>query len=266
MKLTPSAVAAAAGGLGLHVSKRPSLKSDDAMDELRAARPDVMVVAAYGLLLPQSVLDIPPHGCLNIHASILPRWRGAAPIHRAILAGDECTGVTIMRMEAGLDTGPSLLERSLPITPSDTTGTLTEKLALMGSQAIVEALAILPSLVPRPQDNTLATYAAKISKAEAVIDWSWPASHAARVVRAFNPSPGAEGVVQDLHLKVWEAEAIDQAGIPAGMVSVPAPGVLLVGCGRGALRLLVVQRPGARRMNANDFLRGNPWGVALPVT
>jgi methionyl-tRNA formyltransferase len=258
MRLSPSAVATAASRLNLPVSRPTSLRSEAALHELRTLRPDVMVVAAYGLILPQPVLDVPLEGCLNIHASLLPRWRGAAPVHRAILAGDQVTGVTIMRMEAGLDTGPSLLETPVAIACTDTTGTLTEKLARVGAEAVVEALARLGSLVPRPQDSALATYASKVSKDEAMIDWSQPAANIERMVRAFNPSPGAEAMVHNLRLKIWEAQAVDRPGIAPGALS-DTPGELVVGCGHGALRLLVVQKPGARRMVAGEFLRGNPW-------
>ena len=176
LKTAASQVAAAAAKLGLRISKPTTLRSEDALAELRTIAPDVMVVAAYGLILPQAVLDVPRLGCLNIHASLLPRWRGAAPVHRAILAGDAGTGVSIMRMDAGLDTGAVLLERPLPISPYDTTGTLTEKLAVLGADALVDVLEHLPSLAANPQDAALATYAAKIAKSEALIDWSKPAA------------------------------------------------------------------------------------------
>jgi methionyl-tRNA formyltransferase len=258
MKLAPSPVAATASRLGLPVAKPGSLRSDAALAQLRAAAPDMMVVAAYGLILPQEALDIPALGSLNIHASLLPRWRGAAPIQRAILAGDTTTGISIMRMEAGLDTGPVLLERAVSIDAGDTTGSLTEKLAQMGAEALVEALARIDSLTPVAQDPARVTYASKVSKAEARIDWSLPAEEIARRVRAFNPAPGAEGQVGGILLKVWEAEALDTASMAPGVVS-EASGQLVVGCGRGALRLLVVQRPGGRRMPAREFLQGKPW-------
>ena len=258
MNLAPSPVALTAARLGLAVQKPQSLRDEGAVNMVAIARPDVMVVAAYGLILPQAVLDIPAHGCLNIHASLLPRWRGAAPIHRAILAGDSTTGVCIMRMEAGLDTGPVLLERPVPIDPRDTTGSLTEKLAQLGAEAIVEALARIDALVPKPQDPVRATYAAKIGKAEAGIDWSQPAEQLARQVRAFNPSPGAEATLAGLRVKIWEAEVAAGPGPGPGAVA-RAGTDLLVGCGSGSLRLLVLQRPGGRRMGAAEFLRGKPW-------
>jgi len=258
LKLAPSHVAATAARLGLPVAKPVSLRSDAALAQLRMAAPDVIVVAAYGLILPQGALDVAALGCLNIHASLLPRWRGAAPIHRAILAGDTMTGISIMRMEAGLDTGPVLLEKAVPIEARDTTGSLTEKLARVGAEAVVEALERIDSLTPAAQDPARVTYASKVSKAEARIDWSMPAEEISRRVRAFNPAPGAEGEVGGTSLKVWEAEALATASLAPGAVS-EASGELVVGCGQGALRLLVVQRPGGRRMPAREFLQGKPW-------
>jgi methionyl-tRNA formyltransferase len=255
---TASAVAQAAEKLGLPVAKPASLRTPEALDLLHDVAPDVMVVAAYGLLLPQAVLDVPRLGCLNIHASLLPRWRGAAPVHRAILAGDLSTGVAIMRMEAGLDTGPVLLERSLPIGPQANTGSLTGELARLGAEAIVEALAQLETLVPRPQAQAGVTYASKVEKPEARIDWQRPAVEIDRQVRAFNPSPGAEASVRGLPLKIWEARAVEGGDLAPGEPRIEA-GKLFVGCGSGALEVLVLQRPGGRRMSAVEFLRGNPW-------
>lgn len=257
MRLTASPVAACAASHGIPVAKPDSLRNSAAQEQLRAVAADVMVVAAYGLMLPQAVLDLPSGGCINIHASLLPRWRGAAPIQRAILAGDRETGISIMRMEAGLDTGPVLLERAIPITPTDTTGTLTEKLAALGAEAIVEALAHLDRLEPRQQDAAAATYASKVAKTEAAIDWNRPAAEISRQVRAFNPAPGAEATVRGVKLKIWEAEEAPDVLEP-GEVSA-TDGRLLVGCGSGALRMVRVQRPGGRRMGAEEFLRGTPW-------
>jgi methionyl-tRNA formyltransferase len=213
------------------------------------------VVAAYGLILPQEALDIPAAGCINIHASLLPRWRGAAPIQRALLAGDEKTGITIMRMDAGLDTGAILLIHELPIASRDTAGSLTEALAASGAQAIVDALARIGSLEPAAQDNSRATYAAKITKAEARIDWNQPAIHVDRMVRAFNPAPGAESRLGGEALKIWEASPVAGAGKPGEVLEAEA-GRLVVACGPGALQLHVVQRPGGKRVPAADFLRG----------
>lgn len=263
MRLAATEVALAAGRLGVPVEKPRTLRTPDAVELLRAASPDVLVVAAYGLILPPPVLELPAHGCINIHASLLPRWRGAAPIHRAILAGDAITGISIMRMDAGLDTGPVLLERGQPIGPRDTTGSLTDKLAHLGSKVIVEALAALDSLRACAQDPALATYAPKISGAEAVIDWSKTAEEIDRQVRAFNPSPGAQGVVEGVPLKVWEAEVASLPGAP-GRLAGARGSELVVGCGRGSLRLLTIQRPGGRRMAVSDFLRGSPWSQATP--
>ena len=255
LKLTASAVAEAAVRLGLRVEKPLALKAPEPLALLRDIAPDVMVVAAYGLLLPQAVLDVPRHGCLNIHASLLPRWRGAAPVQRAILAGDAMTGVCIMRMEAGLDTGPVLLRRECPIGPEVTAGELTEALASLGADAVVEALANLEQLQAVPQDDACATYAAKIQKSEARIDWGRPAVEIGRQVRAFNPFPGAEGTVLQAPLKIWRAHPTPASGRPGEIV--PTAQGLVVACGEGALRLLEVQRPGARRVAAEDFLRGN---------
>ena len=257
MKLTPSPVAACALRHGLTVSRPPSLRTAEALAELREVAPEVMVVAAYGLLLPQAILDVPAKGCINIHASLLPRWRGAAPVHRAILAGDRETGVSIMRMEAGLDTGPVLLVRSIPIEAHETTGTLTDKLAALGATAIIEALERIDGLSAQPQASAGVTYAAKVSKAEARVDWSRPAAELERQVRAFNPSPGAEATVGGIPMKLWEVEATEDRFAP-GEVSI-GPSTVLVGCGSGSLRLAVVQRPGGRRMPIREFLQGSPW-------
>ena len=260
MRLAASAVGAKAQELGLRVEKPSTLKDDASLEILRSARPDVLVVAAYGLILPRRVLELPPGGCINIHASLLPRWRGAAPVHRAILAGDQTTGVCIMQMDAGLDTGPVLLEHSIVIDARDTTGTLTEKLSLLGARAVLEALDSLERLQPRPQDSARATYAAKISKEEATIEWAAAAEEIERRVRAFNPAPGAEAVVRGVPLKVWEAEVVPGSGA-AGTLLDRASGALVIACGTGALSLKTVQRRGAKRMSAADFLRGNPWAA-----
>jgi methionyl-tRNA formyltransferase len=255
MRLTPSAVALAAERHGLQVLKPESLKRGDTNDLLRAAKPEVMVVAAYGLILPEAVLEIPALGCLNIHASLLPRWRGAAPIQRALLAGDAITGISIMQMDKGLDTGPVLLERKVAIAAGETTGTLTHTLAALGAALIVEALANLATLVPRAQDEVRATYAAKIAKAEARIDWALPAAAIDRQVRAFNPLPGAETRFAGESLKIWHTEAAEGRGRPGEVVQADA-GRLVVACGEGALALSIVQRPGGKRVSAAEFLHG----------
>lgn len=255
LKLAPSAVSQSAAALGLAVAKPASLKDPAGVAPIREAACDVMVVAAYGLLLPQAVLDLPRHGCLNIHGSLLPRWRGAAPVQRAILAGDPTTGICIMRMEAGLDTGPVLLRREIAIGAEATAGSLMEELSKLGAEAIVEALDRLPELAPQPQDEARATYAAKIAKAEARIDWSRRNVEIDRQVRAFNPSPGAEASLGGAALKIWKAQPVPGDGPPGTWIDA---GSLVVACGSGGLRLIEVQRPGARRMAAEAFARGNP--------
>lgn len=252
-----SAVANLASALGLPIAKPASLKTAESRAPIETAAPDVWVVAAYGLILPESALAIPRFGCLNVHASLLPRWRGAAPVQRAILAGDEETGVTIMIMEPGLDTGPVLLERRLPILPSDTAGSLTDKLAQLGGGAIVEALNRRDVLEPVPQESAGVTYAAKIGKSEAALDWNCGADALQRQIRAFNPVPGAETVLDGESLKIWEAEAVEAGGSP-GLVVGMHNGRPVVGCGQRGLALTVIQRPGAKRMPANEFLKGRP--------
>ena len=264
LKLTQSAVSESAARLGLRAEKFPSVKGADAQQALRAAGADVMVVAAYGLILPRAVLEMFPRGCINIHASLLPRWRGAAPIQRAILAGDERTGVCIMQMEEGLDTGPVVLERAIPIEPVDTTATLTAKLAHLGAEAIVEALRAPDTWTPRAQDPSRATYAAKVAKSEARIEWARDAVEIDRQVRAFNPSPGAEAMVGDEVVKVWECEPVAGRAALPGSILQAAGADLVVACASGALRLKTLQRAGGRKMSAADFLRGSRLGIASP--
>ena len=247
MKLTPSAVKQAALARGLPVYQPPSLKSPEAQATLRAVDADVMVVAAYGLILPQAVLDLPRLGCLNIHASLLPRWRGAAPIQRAILAGDAETGITIMQMDAGLDTGAMLSTVTLPIRADDTAASLHDALASAGASAIVEALATLPSLRPVAQADAHATYAAKLSKEEAQLDWHQPAVSLARAVRAYCPVPGAWTLLEGAPLKIWSAQAVPGAG-EAGEILRADGDQLVVACGEGALALRELQPAGSKRM------------------
>jgi methionyl-tRNA formyltransferase len=255
MRMASSAVAHVAEQHGIEVLKPLTLRQGDAESRLRELSPDVMVVAAYGLLLPSAMLQIPLRGCLNIHASVLPRWRGAAPIQRALLAGDAVTGVSIMQMDAGLDTGRVLLDRTVPIGPRETAGALTTALAALGAQAIVETLSRLDTLCPMEQDETRATYASKITKAEARIDWAQPNTVVDRRVRAFNPVPGAQTRFAGEVLKIWEAEPEPGCGAP-GEVLVAEGGRLVVACAEGALALMEVQRPGGKRMPVRDFLRG----------
>ncbi|MBL0142186.1 MAG: methionyl-tRNA formyltransferase [Betaproteobacteria bacterium] len=262
LKPKPSAVADLAGTLRLEVAKPASLKTAEAKAMIESLSPDIMVVAAYGLILPKSVLTIPKRGCFNIHASLLPRWRGAAPIQRAIQAGDVETGVAIMAMESGLDTGAVLIERRVPILAVDTAGTLTDKLSRLGAETIVEALSRLDELSPRHQDAAGVTYAAKINKPEAVLDWQLDATVLDRQVRAFNPFPGAETILDGETLKIWEVEPIVASGIPGTVIDFDH-GRPLIACGKGALALTVIQRPGSRRMAAAEFLRGRPM---LPGT
>jgi methionyl-tRNA formyltransferase len=255
-QLQPSAVKREALARGLAVEQPASLRDSDAQTRLVAYAPEVMVVAAYGLLLPQAVLDIPALGCLNIHASLLPRWRGAAPIQRAIEAGDTLTGITIMQMEAGLDTGPMLLTRTLPITAQDTGATVHDKLADLGAQAIVAALEDLPGLMAQAQRQPAegVTYAAKLSKAQAQLDWNRPADELALQIRAFDPVPGCWTEACDGSLiKVWAATAIGEpiaAGVPKspGTLTALHPNAFEVACGEGVLRITEVQRPGGKRL------------------
>jgi methionyl-tRNA formyltransferase len=257
LRLASSAVAAVAERLGLPLAKPTTLRDPEALRRVREAACDAMVVAAYGLLLPATVLGTPRYGCLNIHASLLPRWRGAAPIQRALLAGDAETGISIMQMDAGLDTGPVLLRRTLAIDPRDTTGTLTEALAKLGAAAMLDALRDFPALRAQPQDDALATHAAKVGRRDARIDWQAAGATIDRQVRAFNPVPGAEARLEGAPLKIWEARLASGRGRP-GEVLAAAPGRLIVGTADGALELCIVQRAGGRRMSAEDFQRGTP--------
>ncbi|MDB5859148.1 MAG: methionyl-tRNA formyltransferase [Ramlibacter sp.] len=270
MKLQPSPVKQFAGAIGSAVAQPRSLRLDGKYPEdaasaraaLQAARADLMVVAAYGLILPQWVLDTPRLGCLNIHASLLPRWRGAAPIHRAIEAGDAETGVTIMQMDAGLDTGDMLLEERVAIAPGDTTGSLHDKLAALGGRMIVEALelAACGGLRPRKQPAEGVTYAHKIEKAEAAIDWSQPAEVIARRIRAFDPFPGASGQLAGETVKAWAARPLMDARsgkLPGTIVALGDHGIV-VACAEGSLEITELQRPGGKRLPAADFLRGFP--------
>jgi methionyl-tRNA formyltransferase len=260
LKLTPSAVSDIAAYRGLVVDKPATLKTEASRRSLAVCRPDVLVVAAYGLILPESVLALPIKGCLNVHASLLPRWRGAAPIQRAILAGDIETGVDIMKMEAGLDTGPVLLERRVTIGKADTAGTLTDRLASEGGLAIVQALADLEVLEQKEQPNVGVCYAAKIDKSEAVIDWTETAEGISRRIRAFNPAPGAVTRLAGESLKIWEAAVVEGTTGPAGRVVGQHEGMPLVACGQGGLALTLVQPAGSKRMAGNEFLMGRPIG------
>ncbi|HXY76641.1 MAG TPA: methionyl-tRNA formyltransferase [Steroidobacteraceae bacterium] len=257
-KLAPSAVKQAAAARELPLAQPATLKSEAARSLLARWDPQLLVVVAYGLILPPDILALPPHGCINIHASLLPRWRGAAPIERAILAGDRETGVTIMQMDSGLDTGPLLLQRPVPIAESDTGGSLREKLATLGAALLLEAIEGLAAgtLHARPQPQSGVTHAAKISKAEARIDWARDAIDIEREIRAFNPWPIAVTALAAEPLRILAGRAEpgspERASPPGCIVSVDADS-MLVACGRGALRVSEVQRPGRRVLSVRDY-------------
>ena len=254
LKPQASAVKQLALSKQLAVAQPATLKDDAVIAQLAAVGADAMVVAAYGLILPESVLRLPRLGCLNIHASLLPRWRGAAPIQRAILAGDRETGVTIMQMDAGLDTGAMLLEQAIPIADDDNAQTLHDKLAALGAQLIVRVLHEQPAAVA--QDHARASYATKITKAEARIDWNRPAAELARAIRAYNPMPGAYTTWQGQPLKLWRAEPVSAASAVPGTVLLADADGIVVATGDGALRLLELQRAGGKRLAAASFLTG----------
>ncbi|MCR6664619.1 MAG: methionyl-tRNA formyltransferase [Methyloversatilis sp.] len=262
MKLMPSPVKQRALAHGLSVAQPDTLKTAELRAPLVEAAPDLLVVVAYGLLLPRAVLDIPRLGCINIHASLLPRWRGAAPIHRAIEAGDARTGITLMQMDEGLDTGPMLAERVVDITDDDTTATLHDRLAATGAQLLIDTL---PELlagrvrpVPQPADG--ACYAAKIGKAEAALDFRRPAVELERAIRAFNPFPGGLMTVEGTPIKLWRARVEPTSGEPGRILAVGDEGVVIA-CGEGALRVTELQKPGGKRLPAADFLHGHPLVV-----
>ncbi len=254
-------VQARAEALGLTVRHPASLKTDAAQAEFAALRADVAVVVAYGLILPQPVLDAPAHGCLNIHASLLPRWRGAAPIHRAILAGDAETGVCIMQMEAGLDTGPVLLRHAVPIGAEDTTGILHDRLSALGARLIVQALEQLGSLTPDPQPDDGVSYAAKIDKSEAEIDWTRPAPVVSRQIRGLAPFPGAWTLHEGARLKLLGARVVAGQGAPGQALD----DGFVIACGDGAVQVTKAQRAGKGAQPAETFLRGHaiPKGAQL---
>ena len=259
-KLKHGPVKALALAHELPVCQPLSLKDEQAQNEIKQWQADVMVVAAYGLILPEAVLKIPRYGCLNIHASLLPRWRGAAPIQRAILAGDPTTGVTIMQMDVGLDTGDMLLKESTPIKPADTAQTLHDRLTEMGAHALLKTLEQLPAeLQAEAQNEQLACYAAKLDKAEARLDWQQAAGQLARQVQAFNPWPVAQTMLGDKVIRIWQAEALDTQ-------TDASPGTLIksdktgfdVACGTGALHISLLQLPSGKAMDAAALLNGHP--------
>ena len=257
MRPSPSAVKRLALARGLPVAQPERLGEAEAA-QWRAARPDVVVVAAYGALLPPPFLDLAPQGALNIHASLLPRWRGAAPIQRALLAGDRETGISIMRMDKGLDTGPVLSQYRLAIGADDDAGSLHDKLAALGARAIVEALAQVEAGTARATAQPVegATYARKMGHEDAILDWSQPAAVLERAVRALRPSPGAVTTLNGERIKVRRAHLAAGNGIPGSVLA--AEDALLVACGEGALAITELQRAGGKPLAASDFLRGHP--------
>jgi methionyl-tRNA formyltransferase len=260
LRLTECPVKRLAALRQLPLLQPTTLREAAAIERIAATQPDVLVVAAYGLVLPQAVLDIPRHGAINVHASLLPRWRGAAPIQRALLGGDEETGITIMKMDAGLDTGPICTQQRIPIEAEDDAGSLTDKLAGLGAEMLVAALADIAAgrAQWRAQGGEGASYAAKLAKHEALVDWSRPAAEIARKLRAFSPQPGAQSTLRGERIKLWRAVAGEQrGGDPGTIVSAGADGVV-VACGQGTLRVTELQRPGGRRLSAEELLRGTP--------
>jgi methionyl-tRNA formyltransferase len=257
----PTPVHARAEALGLEVRHPVSLKSDDEKAAFAALGADVAVVVAYGLILPQAILDAPKHGCLNIHASLLPRWRGAAPIHRAIMAGDPETGICIMQMEAGLDTGPVLLRQATPIGGTETTGALHDRLSAMGAELIVEALDNLDALVPEVQPDEGVTYAQKIDKAEALIDWTRPAVEVDRLIRGLSPFPGAWTLLNGERLKLLQSCVVEGQGQPGTALD----DAMTIACGHKAVTIIRAQRAGKGAQDTEVFLRGMavPKGTRL---
>jgi methionyl-tRNA formyltransferase len=253
LKAQPSAVHLLARERGLTLLQPAALKDAAVLQAVTAKSPDALVVAAYGRILPGSLLRAAPRGAINVHASLLPRWRGAAPIQRALLAGDAVTGATIMQMEEALDTGPILLQAQLPILAEDTAGTLHDKLAALGAELLLRALVEAPAA--RPQNEAEATYAARIETREAEIDWGRSAQEVDRQVRAFNPAPGARTQVDGVALKLWHARPEAASAVPGTVCSADAGGILIA-CGTGALRVLELQRAGGKRLSAGAFLAG----------
>lgn len=263
MQLAASPVKQLALQHGLTVMQPTTLKTDEATQAIAALNADVMVVAAYGLILPQSILSLPRLGCLNIHASLLPRWRGAAPIQRAIQAGDAATGITIMQMDVGLDTGDMLLRTNMPITATDTAATLHDKLAAQGAVSIVQALRQLSQLIAEKQDATLATYANKLLKSEAMIDWNLDAHVIERTVRAFNPFPTCQTQYQGAMLKVWQSSVVESVSGQAGEILALDKHGITIACGQHGLRLEIVQRAGGKPQAAGQLAKMMQVGEKL---
>ncbi len=268
MQLQASAVKQLSQTHRIPVLQPTTLRLNNAQDEitkevynqLKKIKPDLMVVVAYGLILPVEFLQIPRLGCLNIHASLLPRWRGAAPIHRAIEAGDTQTGITIMQMDKGLDTGPILMQETLPIAADDTTATLHDKLSILGGDLICKALIALQNgqIRMQPQDESQANYASKIMKNEAAINFSLPASVIVNKIRAFNPFPGAQATFNGTNLKIWKAQeyVTISSFSPGEIIEINPEKGILVACGKNAIRITTLQRPGGKRLSASEFIKG----------
>jgi len=267
-QLQPSPVKREALERGLPVRQPVDFKAESTRDELRALQPDLMIVVAYGLILPPSVLAIPRHGCWNVHASLLPRWRGAAPIQRAIEAGDTVTGVCLMQMEKGLDTGPVLLSLQTPINPEDTTPSLHDRLAALGAEVVADGLRLLRAgrqPLPRPQPAEGVTYARKLEKEEARLDFSRSAEELDRCLRAFQPWPGSEAIVEGERLRIHAARPLSlEHGQAPGSVLAASRAGLDIACGKGALRLLSVQREGGRPVAIADYLNARAQARLFP--
>jgi methionyl-tRNA formyltransferase len=263
LKLTPSPVKVLAEKLKLPVLQPLRARDPQFIEQLRQLKPDLMVVVAYGQILPQALLDVPPHGCLNVHTSLLPKYRGAAPIQWAIAEGEAETGVTIMKMDAGLDTGPMLSTRRTPILPTDDSQMLHDRLAKLGAELLVETIPayVAGKIAPQPQPAEGSTYAAKIKKEDGRIDWNLPAVKIWNRLRAFTPWPGAFAFLQTeakpLLLKIWKVEVVEKSG-SAGVVLAADKAGIVVACGHGAIRILELQREGGRRLMADQFLTGCP--------
>ncbi|MCX7887571.1 MAG: methionyl-tRNA formyltransferase [Verrucomicrobiae bacterium] len=257
LQLTPPPVKVLAQRLGLPLLQPATLQDDAIQQSIKELRPELIVVVAYGLFLPKPILDLPPRGCINVHASLLPRWRGAAPIQHAILAGDRQTGVTTMYLNERMDAGDIILQQSEPILPDDTAASLHDRLARIGAALLVETLS-LDNPPRRPQDESQATYARKLTKQDGHINWTKPAAEIERMIRAFDPWPGAHTFAGKTMLKLWKARLRPEINLPAGLVGEN----LVVGTGHGALQILELQAEGGRRMAAEDFLRGHPQIVS----
>lgn len=261
LKLTPSPVKILAEKLNLPVLQPLKARDENFIGQLRELKPDLIVVVAYGQILPQSILDLPPHGCLNVHTSLLPKYRGAAPIQWAIAEGEPETGVTIMKMDAGLDTGPILAVRRTPILPADDSQILHDRLAQLGAELLVETIPdyVAGITLPQPQPAEGSSYAAKIKKEDGQIDWNKPAEKILNQMRAFTPWPGAFTFLQTESkpqlLKIWRAEVVGTAGVAGEILSADKNGIV-IGCGKDALRILELQREGGRRLTAGEFLAG----------